>query len=192
MDENHASGALISMSFGCQNAHQLENLKILSIFQGHKDPHEQNFWNLIFFSSGKTRLHRYYQNKNQLVVTSSSYLNLTMKLLIKSYLLAKKQGKSKILLFIARQFLTFASNRLSIFSGLIELQGMTQVILENQQWQIKITIKLHLLKCLSNFELPLRLSGSEIDTEVIISRKYNCNTIVWAKVMHPGHFAQNK
>ena len=53
---------------------------------------------LKFILSEKTRSHRYYQNKNQPVVTSSSYINLTMKLLIKSYLLTQKQGKSEVLL----------------------------------------------------------------------------------------------
>ena len=42
-----------------------------------------------FFISEKTRLYRSYQNKNQLVVTSSSYINLKMKLLMESYLLAQ-------------------------------------------------------------------------------------------------------
>ena len=39
-----------------------------------------------------------------------------MKLLIKSYLLAQKQGKCEILLFSRKQYLTFASDRLIIFS----------------------------------------------------------------------------
>ena len=68
---------------------KLENLKILLTVNGHKKPHEQNFWNLIFWSE-KTRLYRYCQNKNQFKFTSSSYINLTMKLLIKLYLLAQK------------------------------------------------------------------------------------------------------
>ena len=33
----------------CQNLYQLQNLKILLKFQGHKNPHGQNFWNLIFY-----------------------------------------------------------------------------------------------------------------------------------------------
>ena len=44
-----------------------------------------------------------------------------MKLLIKSYLLAQKQGKSEILLFGEKQYLTFASDRLFIFSGFLVL-----------------------------------------------------------------------
>ena len=37
--------------------YQLQNLKIFSTFQGHKNPHGQNFWNLIFFFlSEKARL----------------------------------------------------------------------------------------------------------------------------------------
>ena len=48
-----------------------------------------------FYLSEKTRSYRYCQSKNQFVVTSSSYINLTMKLWIKSYLFAQKQGKSE-------------------------------------------------------------------------------------------------
>ena len=94
---------------------------------------QKPIWATIFgiwiFLSEEKRLYRYYQNKNQLVVTSSSYINLTMKLLIKSYLLAQKQIKSEILLFLGggKQYLTFASDRLFIFSGLILLKGMLQV-----------------------------------------------------------------
>ena len=29
------------------------------------------------------------------------------------------------------------------------------------------------------------------DTKVVISIKYDWNTIAWAKVMHPGHLVQN-
>ena len=85
--EYHASGALSSKFIRCQNPYQLQNLNILLRFLGHKIPHQQNFWNLIFLSE-KTRLFRYFQSKNQLRVKSSSYINITMKLLIKSYLLA--------------------------------------------------------------------------------------------------------
>ena len=42
----------------------VQNLKILSTFQGYKNPHGQNFWNLIFLLSEKARLDRYYENKN--------------------------------------------------------------------------------------------------------------------------------
>ena len=57
--------------------------------------------------SEKTRLHRYYHNKNQLVDTSSSYINITVKLLIRSYLLAQKQAKNEISIFLGKQYLTF-------------------------------------------------------------------------------------
>ena len=40
--------------------------------------------------SEKIWLYRYYQSKNQLPATSSSHINLTMKLLIKLYLLHQK------------------------------------------------------------------------------------------------------
>ena len=91
LDENDDPGTLSSRFIGCQNLYQPQNLKILLIFQGHKNPHEQNFWNLIFFYY----LNRQgYHSKDQLVVTLSLYINFIMKLLIKSYLLAQKQGKS--------------------------------------------------------------------------------------------------
>ena len=67
---------------------------------GAQKPIWAKFLEFDFFLSEKTRLHRYCQNKNELVVTSSSYINLTMKFLLKSYLLAKKQSKSEILLFL--------------------------------------------------------------------------------------------
>ena len=52
---------------------------------GVQKPTRTSVWNLLFFFLfGKTSLHRYYQNKNQLVVTSFSYINLTIKLLIRS------------------------------------------------------------------------------------------------------------
>ena len=114
LDKNHASGTLNSRFIGCLNPYQLQNLKILDI-SGALKPTWAKFWEFEFFLSEKTRLYRYYQNKNQLVVASSSYINLTMKLLIKSFSLAQKQGTSKILHFWGKQDLTFASNRLVIF-----------------------------------------------------------------------------
>ena len=47
----------------------------------------------FFFLSKKTRLYRYYHNRNQLGVISSSYINLSMKLLIKSWSSPKKWQK---------------------------------------------------------------------------------------------------
>ena len=89
LGENCGSGTLILKFIRCENPYQLQNLKILSTFQGHKNLLGQYFWNLNFFVLfEKTRLNRYHQNKNQLGVTSSSYINLTRKLLMKSYLLA--------------------------------------------------------------------------------------------------------
>ena len=40
----------------------------------------------------------------------------------------------------------------------------------------------NLLKFLSNFQLPLWLSCSQIDIKVVISIKYGWNTIAWAKL----------
>ena len=62
---------------------------------------------------------------------------------------------------------------------------------KNPQSYLKITKKVDLLKFLSNIELLLWLSCSQIDLKVVISIKYDQNTIAWAKVMHLGHFVQN-
>ena len=51
LDENHASGTLNSRYIGCQNPYQLQNLKILLTFQGHKNSHGQN---LIFLPEQKS------------------------------------------------------------------------------------------------------------------------------------------
>ena len=110
-----------SKFIGCQSPYQLQNLKILSTLRRHKNPHGQNFWNLNFLSK-KTRLCRYYQKKNQLGVTSSSYVNLTRKLLIKCHLFAQKQGKSEILLFRGSSISIASSDILLIFSGFIVFQ----------------------------------------------------------------------
>ena len=48
-DKDRASEALGTRFIGCQIPYQLENLRILSTFEGHKSPHGQNFWNLDFF-----------------------------------------------------------------------------------------------------------------------------------------------
>ena len=48
LHENPTSVTLSSKLMWCQNPYQQQNLKILSTVQGHKNPHAQNFWNLIF------------------------------------------------------------------------------------------------------------------------------------------------
>ena len=100
-----ASGILILKFIRCQNTYQLQNLKIISIFQEHKNPHGQTFWNL-FFLSKKTWLYRYYHNRNQLGVILSSYINLSMKLLIKLWSSPKNMAKMKFYIFgkVASQF----------------------------------------------------------------------------------------
>ena len=62
------------------------NCKILKFCQHFETTktHVGIIFGIWFFLSEKTKLYRYYQKKNQLGVTSSSYINLTMKLLIKS------------------------------------------------------------------------------------------------------------
>ena len=51
LSENHAFGTLSSKFFKCQNPYQLQNLKILSTFQEHKNPHGQNLWNKYNFKN---------------------------------------------------------------------------------------------------------------------------------------------
>ena len=127
LDENHASRTLSLRFTGGQNPYQLQNLKILSTFQGHKNPHGQNFWNLIFFSFEKKKIMQILPGQKPvygyIIFIHKSYNEIVDKL----YLLAQKQGKSEILLFSGKQYLTFGSNRPFIFSGFIMLQGMMQV-----------------------------------------------------------------
>ena len=85
----------------CQNPYQLQNLNILSTLRGHKNRHGQNFWNFNFFYLTR-QSYRYYQEKNQVGPPSihNQYINLTMKLLIKSQNSPKNRAKNKILHFL--------------------------------------------------------------------------------------------
>ena len=75
LGKNKASEMFCSKLIRCKSPCRLQNLKILLILWSHKNPCGQNFWNLNFFIPEKLRLYRYYQNKNQLGFTSSSYIN---------------------------------------------------------------------------------------------------------------------
>ena len=85
MDENYASRTLSPRFIGCQNAAgmQLQNLKVLSTFQGHKNPHGQNCSNLIFYQKRQ----RYVDITRTKVSLRShhSNINLKMTVLIKLY-----------------------------------------------------------------------------------------------------------
>ena len=116
-------------------SHQVQNLlgakahtncKISKSCQhsGGTKTHMGKIFGIWIFLSIKARLYRYYQKKNQLGVTASSYVNLTRKLLIKSNLFAQKQGKSEILIFWGSSISIAASDILSIFSGFILFQRM--------------------------------------------------------------------
>ena len=94
-------------------------------FRGTKTRKGKKFWNLNFFLFEKIRLYRYYQNKNQLGVTSSSYINLTMKLLIKSKNSPKKQDKNFTL--NRKRCINFVSDRLFIFSEFIVTRWMMRI-----------------------------------------------------------------
>ena len=93
MDKNQASETFCSKFGRCQSPKQLQNLKILLPLWGHKNPYQQNVWNLNFFYL-KRQVCRYYQEKNQVGLTSS-YINLTMKLFIKLCRLTKRHGVTR-------------------------------------------------------------------------------------------------
>ena len=107
LGKNQTSETFCSKFIRCQSLLQLQYLKILSTLSWHKNPRGQNFWSLKFFYL-KRQGYRYYQEKNQVGLTSSSYINLAMKLLIKLYLWAQKQSKSEILAFFRKLYLTFS------------------------------------------------------------------------------------
>ena len=84
--ENHVSGTLSSKIYWVSKSIPAAKPQNFVEISEAQKLHGQNIWNLIFFLSEKTRLYRYYQNKNQRGVTSSSYTILIMILLIKLYL----------------------------------------------------------------------------------------------------------
>ena len=105
-------------------------------FQGDKYSYGQTFWNLDFLPEN-SRLYIYYQNKNRLGFTSSSCINLTMKLLIKVENSPKSRVKTKFYIF-GKPYLSFPSDRLFIFSDFIVLQGMMEI---NQKSKFKFILK---------------------------------------------------
>ena len=123
LGQNHASGTLISSLFGVKVHTSCKKIYVL----GGQKPTWANFLEFrFFFTPEKSRLYRYYQNKNQLGFTSSSYINLTLKLLRKSKNSPKTRVKMKFQIF-GKPYLSFASYRLFIFSGFIVHQGMMQI-----------------------------------------------------------------
>ena len=86
LGENQASETFCWKFIRCQSPCQLQNLIICQYFfdiSRVQKPTRAKYFEFKFVSSKKTRLHRYHQNENQHVVTSSSYINLAIKLLIK-------------------------------------------------------------------------------------------------------------
>ena len=83
LGKNHVSEALSSKFIRCQNPYQLQNSKILTTLQGHKNLHvECKIFGVGFFLFCCTRLYRYYQRKTQVGIIPSSYINLAIKLLL--------------------------------------------------------------------------------------------------------------
>ena len=89
LNENHVSWLDINFKiYWVPKSTPAANLKILLTFQGHKNLHEQNFWNWSFFYL-KRQGYVDITMKMNLVVTSS-HINLAMRLLIKSNLTEQK------------------------------------------------------------------------------------------------------
>ena len=118
LGKHHASGTIISNWFGVKIHTSCKKFYIL---RGQKRTWA-NFLEFGFFLPENSRLYRYYQ----LGFTSSSYINLTMKLLIKSENSTKSRVKMKFYIF-GKQYLIFASDRLFIFSGFILLQEIIRI-----------------------------------------------------------------
>ena len=95
LGENCGSGTLSLKFIRCQNPCQLQNLKILSRFQGHKIPYELNIWKPVFISE-RTRLYRDHQNKSYTGIAPSTYLSLTVKLLMKSHFFSQPKSRAKV------------------------------------------------------------------------------------------------
>ena len=102
----------------CQNPYQLQ--KSLH-FRGTKS-HMSKLFGIWSFLPEKSRPYRYYQHG----FTSSSSINLKMKLLIKSKNNPKSRVKMKFYIF-GKQYFSFASDRLFIFSGFTVLQEIMQI-----------------------------------------------------------------
>ena len=98
LGKNQAYETFCSKFVRCQNLYQLHNQKTLLTLCGHKNLPGQNFWYLNFFYL-KSQSYRYYHEKNQVGCTSSSYINLTRKLLIKSKNSPKNRAKRKFYIF---------------------------------------------------------------------------------------------
>ena len=123
--KNQASETFCWKFIRCQSPYQQQNLKTLFTRSGHKNPHGQNFWILSFFYL-KSQSYRYYHEKNHVGPPSSSYINLKVKLLIKSKNNPKNRGEWNFT-FFGKQYFSFASDKLFILSGFIVLQGMMQI-----------------------------------------------------------------
>ena len=83
LGKNHASGTLLSLNLLDVKIHTSGKIsKFCQHFRGTKTNMGKRFGISIFLLE-KTKLYRYYQNKRQFAVTSSLYINLIMKLLMK-------------------------------------------------------------------------------------------------------------
>ena len=93
LDKNQAPEILSSKFIRCKVHTSAKSQNFVDTL-APQNPCGQNSWNLIFFL--KRQGYRYYQEKIQVGITSSSYINLTMKLLINCKI-TQKQGKNETL-----------------------------------------------------------------------------------------------
>ena len=116
----------------CQNSYQLQ--KILHFRE--TNTLWANFLEFGFFT-WKFKTIYILPEQKWLGFTSSSYINLTMKLLIKVENSPKSRVKMKFYIF-GKPYLSFPSDRLFIFSDFIVLQGMMEI---NQKSKFKFILK---------------------------------------------------
>ena len=100
LNKNQVSKTFCSKFIRSQIPYQLQNLKILLKIWGHKKPSGQNFWNLIFFLSGKARLQILSTKKlswANIIFIHNSYNEFIDKIVKQ----LEKQGKNETLQLLA-------------------------------------------------------------------------------------------
>ena len=108
LGKNHWSGTLRLKFISCQDPYQLQNLKTLSMFPGHKIPHGQSFWNLIFFFTWKDKvMHISPEQKStwgNIIFIYNSYNEIVNKIVF----ISLKAGQKWNLMFFGKLYLTFS------------------------------------------------------------------------------------
>ena len=153
----------------CQNPYQLQ--KSLH-FRGTKS-HISKLFGIWSFLPEKSRPYRYYQHG----FTSSSSINLKMKLLIKSKNNPKSRVKMKFFSFLENSIsvlLQIGSSSFQASQYSKKLCRLNKSQNSNLFWKIangslKLRKKIYLLKFLSNFELMLLVICNLTDIDISIS-----------------------